>query len=560
MWRERFFGCIFFTQQPLETFGAMMDEAYFDELLEQQHYAEEEDAAFDEFEEEPSGLDLIDSEVVHSTSPPLSTPSPPRGDGTSFGAMEDDDDELQRADGRVLLASVIATTWWQMEERKCLRAFVLWLEFATETAERQRTPRKKRPGLPPLPPKTIEKDLFEEEDDSTLDETLDADEREVDTRVAWARWAERSIRLVRCRRLGRLLVGRTLTGRAWRRAAIRAAWTHWASLLRRRSPPPSNNNNRALAVVQLVRIRDWRRRALRVAFGALANAGSRDVEEAVTRVAAEHLERMQAQNQDLRTANARAMKNARIFAARIIVKRLRPIAHREHLVTAWTKWTTGLPAPRRAREISAGIRQAIHALCADNNAPVFRDVFAKYAVGALCEDRSFGKKKLPGHKKVSLVLPLDRLWAFAKDFAIAPAYANFPLLMQLAHDQLLASVRSPKNGPIFSSTSYTSGVFSTPPPNSGAKKRNSSGGSSSGGQVTTESALRFDQFLAVLAHVALHQSHVLTPPPASGVASAEHDPVTLARRLLRTIDASSGLAKLGLTHRRFHLPNPRLPI
>lgn len=460
--------------------------------------------------------------------------------------------DTTRPEAAVLLASVVATTLWQATERILLEAFVQWLEFAARLADLD-SPKPKRSGRPPLPlatnghasptgrpPLPPATNGHASPTNGVAATMLARSVSKLDVGTAWNRWADTVWRLVRCRQMATRTVARVLRFRDWRRVALGLAWRAWRRVpdrARRKGGDSAARRRAALAVVV------WRRRArrsaLKAAWARLATGTMGDDE--VARVAAEHLNKVTAANRDLRRTANKALRRGRQLATRVLATRWRRIQSASLLGDAWHKWTTNLRAPRRggppSRDAVDDVAIGLKAL--QPNTPLLRDVFGRYAVAGSAPDGA-----------VALVLALDRLWALAKDFAIAPAFASYSLLMQLAHDELHHSTWDAHS----SSTS-------TPSPKNCVRRTRSSHNHSAKHRVKPHYAkqdallaLTFDQFLALLVRLALHDRDSTLDDEDD--AEEEDEPEFLVHAIVRAMDSSPGLAKVGLLSKRFTHPQP----
>lgn len=478
-----------------------------------------------------------------------------------------------RDDASILLASVLATSCWQAEERIVVLAFVRWLEYVAdrpaapkmellldEAAKLETSPRSSRDGLPPLPSPTASDGDKKRVVERMLERAGQNYELPApcsdEVSAAWATWIDRTKRLVRCRRLARRTVSRLLRLRDWRRRASWLALVAWRQHVAEASSHAWRHCCAAAnSVVAIVRF-DTRWYALRAAWATwclldrqASNEARDSISEEVTRVAAEHLERAAAANRELRKAAVKATRKGRQLAARLIFRHATCLGERSLLEDAWRQWTAELRAPRRsslAIVLSDQQDEKMRAVFAfEPNRGLLRDVFNRYAIGGANYDGS-----------ITLVLTLERLWSFAKDFAISPAFASFSLLMQLARDELGRLPTSPHSTSTKSSTNSRRAC----------RKRIQHGGIREEHNAiflrTSDrkqgAALVFDQFVALLARLALHQA--VEDDEDEDDEPDENAPSDLVAALIRAMDCSNGLAKLGLHNKRFNIPKSFAPV
>lgn len=442
------------------------------------------------------------------------------------GMSNDDDDWSEEEDNEsaVLFASVLATVCWQVEERSVLTAFVKWLEFAAES--------------PPSPP---------------LRRTIVVSE-------AWKTWIERTNSLMRCRKLARSGVARFFRTREWRRAACRFAIVRWRSILFEEKDARSSTSELVLSMALCVERAKGRRNALAAAFGTWRLLTSRNedrsaVSEEVARVAAEHLERATATNRDLRKAASKAVRKGRHLAIRLMSRVSSRVSTMSLLEESWCRWTAELRAPRRLTASSLlgseddDERLAVAAL--EPNRVLLQRIFKRYSVGGATPDGA-----------TTLVLTLERLWSLAKDFCISPGFASYTLLMQLAHDEFVAPRPS---SPLAATPKQRRKSLSS---SSSSSKRHHSKSHHHRNLASSlfpryeRNALAFDQFISLLAAIAVRGS-------ASSSSSGEDDddstvfrdsPEIFVAALIRAMDCSGGLAKIGIHNKRFVLPKPLVSV
>jgi len=343
-------------------------------------------------------------------------------------------------------------------------------------------------------------------------------------------WFECCVRVKRNRVVVQNYLRRWLVCQRWRRTVKRFALNRWRAKM---------TCDRGLFLVLIARQIQTRRAMLRIAFFAMAaSSNGHEYNEELVQVASEHLERISAENYSLKQKADNIFNNARSLAVRVIISRCDPLVRRSHLHTAWSILKgSGLQTPLPAIRLSKNINALVQALTnIETNTIILRDIFTKYARTVPCSSFPMATKSKYTNKIIYL-LPLDRLWTFAKDFGIAPSLTTFPALMQIAKDQMIIS-RTPTL--IDTIQQYTAATDSN---------KNSE-------------MLRFAEFLAVIARVAFDYHAAkrkrATTKQLQQIAAMNNGhttihPAHLAHSLLRTLDASGGLAKLGLTSRRFQI-------
>ena len=366
-----------------------------------------------------------------------------------------------------LLASIVAGLAWRKEQSILMETFIKWLEFAGDAAQASTPPASpsKFEGRPPLAPTYPT---------SPVNEDLSEAKRAVLTRARAVAAAEADVvqREERC-----AAVEADAVERMERLVKAEADLQEREEAVKRREAAvASAAADAAMAGADL----DERERSLREKERQLCTAPPVKVEpnewaDAVAASAEHHLRELSLENKQLKRHQRRTAKRGRRVAAVLLWRKMHVLDARTGAQKAFAAWyvfsQNTQPSTKQKRVRAAR-------LCLESRAgSVLDGVHAHYSASKLVKG---GLRR---------ELSLERFWALARDFHLAPAFASYAYLMHLARDVLRG-----------------------------------------------DAALSRDQFGRALAQLALEAAGKAGEPPSVAVA-----------RVLDCMETSNGLAKVGLS-------------
>ena len=382
--------------------------------------------------------------------------------------FDDSDDERPVPDfAYELLASIVAGLAWRKEQSILMETFIKWLEVAGDAAQSATPPASpsKFEGRPPLAPTYPT---------SPVNEDLSEAKRAVLTRARAVAAAEADVvqREERC-----AAIEAEAVERMERLVEAEAALEQREEAVKRREAAvASAAADQAMAGADL----DERGRLLREKERQLCTAPPVKVEpnewaDAVAASAEHHLRELSLENKQLKRHQRRTAKRGRRIAAVLLWRKMHQFDERTGTQKAFAAWYV---FAQNTQPSSKQKRVRAARLCLESRAGAVLDgVHAHYSASKLVKG---GLRR---------ELSLERFWALARDFHLAPAFASYAYLMHLARDVLRG-----------------------------------------------DSALSREQFGRALAQLALEAAGKAGEPPSVAVA-----------RVLDCMETSNGLAKVGLS-------------
>ena len=379
---------------------------------------------------------------------------------TQSETFDDSDDERPVPDfAYELLASIVAGLAWRKEQSILMETFIKWLEVAGDAAQSATPPASpsKFEGRPPLAPTYPT---------SPVNEDLSEAKRAVLTRARAVAAAEADVvqREERCaaieaeavERMERLV------------EAEQALEQREEAVKRREEAVASAAADQAMAGADL----DERERQLCTAPPVKVEPN--EWADAVAASAEHHLRELSLENKQLKRHQRRTAKRGRRIAAVLLWRKMHVLDARTGAQKAFAAWYV---FAQNTQPSSKQKRVRAARLCLESRAgSVLDGVHAHYSASKLVKG---GLRR---------ELSLERFWALARDFHLAPAFASYAYLMHLARDVLRG-----------------------------------------------DSALSREQFGRALAQLALEAAGKAGEPPSVAVA-----------RVLDCMETSNGLAKVGL--------------